>query len=263
MFASDVVCQTDWIHENIIHRAQLRIELMSADIWQGQEVIALPWPFPSLADRRRQLTCRLARSNERERTYWASLWVIATARAHNKWKHASFVPLEGSKNCCCQNVFINRNAFNSSRAFYYYDLCSIWTLPMKLTYSVISNIVPPSFLFVFSFCYFLSFLLSLKNPVAWVRERTIPTELPPLVGEVSTNFCGERLPRGQRDESLRQYSRLSRPVSFPTQPLFFSFFNFLTFSFSFPLYYICGSLFTAAGRVLRLPTEKTTLSYGG
>jgi hypothetical protein len=29
-----------------------------------------------------------------------------------------------------------------------------------------------------------------KNSVAWVRERTIPTERPPLVREVSANFCG-------------------------------------------------------------------------
>jgi hypothetical protein len=28
------------------------------------------------------------------------------------------------------------------------------------------------------------------NAVASVRERTIPTERPPLVGEVSDNFCG-------------------------------------------------------------------------
>jgi hypothetical protein len=40
-----------------------------------------------------------------------------------------------------------------------------------------------------------------KNSVTWVRERTIPTERPPLVGEVSANFCG----------SLRPYSRLFRP----------------------------------------------------
>jgi hypothetical protein len=45
------------------------------------------------------------------------------------------------------------------------------------------------------------------NSVAWVRERTIPTELPPLVGEVIANFCGSRVPRGQRDGSLRPYSR--------------------------------------------------------
>jgi hypothetical protein len=28
-----------------------------------------------------------------------------------------------------------------------------------------------------------------QNSVAWVRERTIPIERPPLVGEVSDNFC--------------------------------------------------------------------------
>jgi hypothetical protein len=33
-------------------------------------------------------------------------------------------------------------------------------------------------------------LTKLTNSVALVRERTIPTELPLLVGEVSANFCG-------------------------------------------------------------------------
>jgi hypothetical protein len=28
------------------------------------------------------------------------------------------------------------------------------------------------------------------NSMVWVRERTIPTERPPLVGEVIVNFCG-------------------------------------------------------------------------
>jgi hypothetical protein len=31
---------------------------------------------------------------------------------------------------------------------------------------------------------------TLKNSVIWVRARTIPTERPLLVGEVSANFCG-------------------------------------------------------------------------
>jgi hypothetical protein len=31
-----------------------------------------------------------------------------------------------------------------------------------------------------------------NNSVAFVRERTIPTERPPLVGEVSANFYGQR-----------------------------------------------------------------------
>jgi hypothetical protein len=29
-----------------------------------------------------------------------------------------------------------------------------------------------------------------NNSVALVRERTIPTKRPPLVGDVSANFCG-------------------------------------------------------------------------
>jgi hypothetical protein len=36
------------------------------------------------------------------------------------------------------------------------------------------------------------------------------TDRPPLVGEVSANFCGLTVPRGQRDGSLRTYSRVSR-----------------------------------------------------
>jgi hypothetical protein len=38
------------------------------------------------------------------------------------------------------------------------------------------------------------------NSVALVRKRTIPTERPPLVGEISANLCGWRVLRGQRNE---------------------------------------------------------------
>jgi hypothetical protein len=38
--------------------------------------------------------------------------------------------------------------------------------------------------------------LKKKNFVAIVRERTIPTERKPLVGEVSANFCREKMSRG-------------------------------------------------------------------
>jgi hypothetical protein len=48
--------------------------------------------------------------------------------------------------------------------------------------------------------------------MAWVREWTIPTERPPLAGEASAKFADRGVPRGQRDGSLRPYSRLSRPV---------------------------------------------------
>jgi hypothetical protein len=51
--------------------------------------------------------------------------------------------------------------------------------------------------------------------MVWVRERTIPTERPPLVGEVIANFCGYKVPRGQLG-SLRPYSRFYRQ-----EPLFF------------------------------------------
>jgi hypothetical protein len=65
--------------------------------------------------------------------------------------------------------------------------------------------------------------IEIKNSVAWVRKQTIPTERPPLVGEVSANFCGYRVPCGQRHRSLQPYSRISRP-----EPLLFLPSNSLT-----------------------------------
>jgi hypothetical protein len=58
---------------------------------------------------------------------------------------------------------------------------------------------------------YLVFSLSKKkiNSMVWVRKRTISTERPPLAGEVTANFCGKRVPRGQRDGSLLPYSRYS------------------------------------------------------
>jgi hypothetical protein len=41
------------------------------------------------------------------------------------------------------------------------------------------------------------------NSVALVRKRTVPTELPQLVGEISANFSGERVLGGQGNESSR------------------------------------------------------------
>jgi hypothetical protein len=52
--------------------------------------------------------------------------------------------------------------------------------------------------------------------VTWVLERTIPTEWPPLVGEVSIYFREWRVPRGERGRSLRQSSRISRPEKLDT-----------------------------------------------
>jgi hypothetical protein len=47
---------------------------------------------------------------------------------------------------------------------------------------------------------------SYTKSVAWVLERTMPTERPPLVGEVSAKFCGKS------DGSLQLYSQFSTPV---------------------------------------------------
>jgi hypothetical protein len=62
-------------------------------------------------------------------------------------------------------------------------------------------------------CLFLSFFASFfprtadnNNSVALDWERTIPTERPPLVGEVSVNFAD----CGCRGGTVRPYSRLSR-----------------------------------------------------
>jgi hypothetical protein len=41
------------------------------------------------------------------------------------------------------------------------------------------------------------------NSGALVRQRTIPTERPPFVGEVSDSFTEYRVLRGQRNESPR------------------------------------------------------------
>ena len=53
--------------------------------------------------------------------------------------------------------------------------------------------MPPVCSTIHSFCILNSIAVSKlkkKYSVALVRERTIPTELPPPVGEVSANFCG-------------------------------------------------------------------------
>jgi hypothetical protein len=58
------------------------------------------------------------------------------------------------------------------------------------------------FILLFSFKYSLKQTYTkLKNLSPWplVRKLTIPTERPPLVGEVSAIFCGYRVSRGQRN----------------------------------------------------------------
>jgi hypothetical protein len=59
------------------------------------------------------------------------------------------------------------------------------------------------------------------NSVAWVCKRNIPTERTPLVSEVSANFCGQSVPHGRRDRSLRPYCWISRPEQLLFLPSFF------------------------------------------
>jgi hypothetical protein len=47
-----------------------------------------------------------------------------------------------------------------------------------------------------------------QTPWPLFRKRTVPTERPPLVGEVSANFSGQRVSRGQRNESPRPLSSI-------------------------------------------------------
>jgi hypothetical protein len=54
-----------------------------------------------------------------------------------------------------------------------------------------------------------TYIKTKNNSMVWARERTIPTERPPLVGEVIAKFLGIEGARGQRDGSLHPYSRFS------------------------------------------------------
>jgi hypothetical protein len=58
---------------------------------------------------------------------------------------------------------------------------------------------------VWSFVLYVCPVSSIKqtNSGALVRQRIVPTERPPLVGEVSANFSGWRVSRSQRNESPR------------------------------------------------------------
>jgi hypothetical protein len=55
----------------------------------------------------------------------------------------------------------------------------------------------------FSCCFIRVCKPKRPNSVIWVHERTIPAERQLLVDEVSADFCGCWVPRGQLDESPR------------------------------------------------------------
>jgi hypothetical protein len=78
--------------------------------------------------------------------------------------------------------------------------------PIRLFYYDVTQFIMRNFTSMNIYIY----IYITENSMVWVRERTIPTERPPLVGKVIANFCGYRVPRGQRNGSLRPYSRFSR-----------------------------------------------------
>jgi hypothetical protein len=55
----------------------------------------------------------------------------------------------------------------------------------NLTVYVVTTTPPPPPIIII----IIIIIITTTNYVALVRERTIPTERPPLVGEVSANFC--------------------------------------------------------------------------
>jgi hypothetical protein len=80
---------------------------------------------------------------------------------------------------------------------------------------------------------YVSIVLFSPRCTPWL---TYHSERPLLVGEVSANFCGYMMPRGQCDGSLRPYSRFSRP-----EPILF-----LSSSWSVVLTRMSGTRFRSA-----------------
>jgi hypothetical protein len=66
--------------------------------------------------------------------------------------------------------------------------CSGYTLGIYRLYPLPGHCVTP-YILVLILKYGATNMTT-KNSTVWVRERTIPTERPPLVGEVIANFCG-------------------------------------------------------------------------
>jgi hypothetical protein len=74
-----------------------------------------------------------------------------------------------------------------------YAECSLLLGRLKITgalYILSAVIIKNSMNFSQSVCVGFVSSSEYNNSVALVRERTIPTERPPLVGEVSANFSG-------------------------------------------------------------------------
>jgi hypothetical protein len=91
----------------------------------------------------------------------------------------------------CPTDLIKQHKFNKIYASTYIHIC-IFMINFNL-YKHISSFFASDF--PTKFCMPIS--STKRNSVALVRKRTTPTERSPLTGEVSVNFCGYRVSRGQ------------------------------------------------------------------
>jgi hypothetical protein len=96
--------------------------------------------------------------------------------------YVSFLPsfqlkfsVYSSSSSCGLHILSNSSAL-SYRSYLWKN--AIYESPSHLVSSILFHFV------------FLHGMLWNSNSMVWVRERTIPTERPPLVGEVIANFCG-------------------------------------------------------------------------
>jgi hypothetical protein len=83
---------------------------------------------------------------------------------------------------CTLKMYRKYNLRQKQLKFQFNDVC-------PLIFSINSEVVRVIKCNVGVLFYFVTFWLKL-NSMALVRKQNIPTEGPPLVGEVSANFCG-------------------------------------------------------------------------
>jgi hypothetical protein len=67
---------------------------------------------------------------------------------------------------------------------------AVFSIPENLYFNISPNVAILVLLVIFPCLFAVCVRITNNNYVALVRERTIPTERPPLVGEVSAHFCG-------------------------------------------------------------------------
>ena len=95
-------------------------------------------------------------------------------------------PFIGS--CCTLHFFYYSESFLYIVSLYYSFTASMISLSVSVVEGTAIAKYTPSYRLQFQSCFHI--LKKKLNSVALVRERTIPTERPPPVGEVSANFCG-------------------------------------------------------------------------